>query len=100
MPRSITLRPGRPPDARWCGADSPAAAATLATCTQRSTTPYIWRMNAIHLTDTEIEMARHALQAYLQTFGHDEADTVKEIRRVIAKLQAAEREDDDRAMPA
>jgi hypothetical protein len=58
------------------------------------------RMNAIHLTDTEMEMAKHALQAYLQTFGHDEADTVTEIRRVIAKLHAAEAEDDDSAMPA
>jgi hypothetical protein len=57
-------------------------------------------MNAIHLTDTEVEMARHALQAYLQTFGHDEADTVREIRRVIAKLQAAEVEDDGAALPA
>ena len=57
-------------------------------------------MNAIHLTDTEVEMARHALQAYLLTFGHDEADTVREIRRVIAKLQAAEVEDDGAALPA
>jgi hypothetical protein len=37
------------------------------------TSPYIERMNAIHLTDTEMAMAKHALQAYLQTFGHDEA---------------------------
>jgi hypothetical protein len=57
-------------------------------------------MNAIHLTDTEMAMARHALQAYLHTFGHDEADTVSEIRRVIAKLQAAEVEDDDEVLPA
>ena len=62
--------------------------------------PYIDRMNAIHLTDTEMAMAKHALQAYLQTFGHDEADTVHEIRRVIAKLQAAQVEDDDEALPA
>ena len=45
-------------------------------------------------------MAKHALQAYLLTFGHDEADTVIEIRRVIAKLQAAEVEDDASAVPA
>jgi hypothetical protein len=70
------------------------------TCSARVPTPYIGPMNAIHLTDTEVEMARHALQAYLQTFGHDEADTVREIRRVIAKLQAAEVEDDDAALPA
>ena len=50
-------------------------------------------MYAIHLTDTELDMARHALQAYLLAFGHDEAETVGEIRRVIAKLRAAQIED-------
>ena len=57
-------------------------------------------MNAIHLTDTEMATAKHALQAYLLAFGHDEADTVTEIRRVIAKLHAAQVEDDDPALPA
>ena len=52
-------------------------------------------MNAIHLTDAELDMARHALQAYLQAFGHDEAQTVGAIRRVIAKLAAAQVEDED-----
>jgi hypothetical protein len=52
-------------------------------------------MNVIHLTDTELEMARHALQSYLLAFGHDEAETVGEIRRVIAKLGAAQTEDED-----
>jgi hypothetical protein len=51
-------------------------------------------MNAIHLTDTELDMARHALQAYLLAFGHDEAETVGEIKRVIAKLRAAQVEDE------
>ena len=49
-------------------------------------------MNTIHLTDAELEMARHALRAYSLAFGHDEADTMAEIHRVIAKLRAAERE--------
>ena len=49
-------------------------------------------MYAVHLTDAELEMARHALRAYLLAFGHDEATTVGEIRRVIAKLQAAQME--------
>ena len=62
--------------------------------------PYIEGMNAIHLTDAEMAMAKHALQAYLLTFGHDEADTVLEIRRVIAKLQAAEVEKDDSPLSA
>ena len=52
-------------------------------------------MYAIHLTETELDMARHALQAYLAAFGHDEAATVGEIRRVIAKLHAAQTEGED-----
>ena len=52
-------------------------------------------MNAVHLTDTELDMARHALRAYLLAFGHDEAETVSEIKRVIAKLNAAQHEDED-----
>jgi hypothetical protein len=51
-------------------------------------------MNTIHLTDAELEMARHAMLAYLRTFGHDEADTVEQIKIVIAKLRAATVEDD------
>ena len=49
-------------------------------------------MYAIHLTDAELETARHALRAYLSAFGHDEAETVAEIKRVIAKLKAAQNE--------
>ena len=57
-------------------------------------------MNAIHLTDDELELARHALQSYLQAFGHDEAETVGAIRRVIAKLAAAQVEDEEPSIPA
>jgi ferritin len=46
-------------------------------------------MNTIHLTDQELEMARHALQSFLQDFGHDEAETVQMIRAVIDKLNEA-----------
>ena len=52
-------------------------------------------MNTIHLTDEELEMARHALAAYLLSFGHDEADTHQSIRRVLGKLRAAEAEGDE-----
>ena len=52
-------------------------------------------MYAVHLTDAELETARHALRAYLSAFGHDEADTVGAIRRVIAKLDAAQLEGGD-----
>ena len=52
-------------------------------------------MYVIHLTDAELETARHALRAYLSAFWHDEADTVGEIKRVIAKLNAAQSEGED-----
>ena len=46
-------------------------------------------MNTIHLTNAELEMARHAMQAYLGAFGHNESDTLQQIKQVIAKLRAA-----------
>ena len=49
-------------------------------------------MYVIHVTDSELETARHALRAYLSAFGHDEAETVGEIKRVIAKLNATQSE--------
>jgi hypothetical protein len=52
-------------------------------------------MNTIHLTDEELEMARHALRAHLLTFGHDEADTHQAIRRVLEKFGAAETEGEE-----
>ena len=52
-------------------------------------------MNIIHLSDEELEMARHALNAYRRAFGHDEADTGEVIKRVIEKLSAAELEAED-----
>ena len=59
------------------------------------TTPYSCGMYAVHLTEAELETARHALQAYLLAFGHDEAETVGQMERVITKLHAAQIEDDD-----
>jgi hypothetical protein len=52
-------------------------------------------MYVIHLTEAELETARHALRAYLSAFGHDEAETVGEIKRVIATLHAAQMEGQD-----
>lgn len=52
-------------------------------------------MNTIHLTDAELELARHALQAYLLAFGHGEADTVHKIRAVMAKFDTAQAEGDE-----
>jgi hypothetical protein len=49
-------------------------------------------VNTIRLSDAELDMARHAMAAYLRAFGHDEADTVQRIKAVIAKLAQAETE--------
>lgn len=49
-------------------------------------------MNTVHLTDEELEIARHGMTAYLHSFGHDEADTVVLIRAVLARLAAARSE--------
>jgi hypothetical protein len=57
-------------------------------------------MSTIHLTDTELDVARHALRAYLQAFGHDEAEIVGAIKRVIDKLNAAQIEDAPAGAPA
>jgi hypothetical protein len=54
-------------------------------------------MNTIHLTDEELETARHGMTAYLSSFGHDEADTLILIRAVLARLAAAEPEPDPSA---
>jgi hypothetical protein len=54
-------------------------------------------MNTIHLTDEELEMARHGMTAYLRSFGHDEADTIVLIRAVLARLAAAQSEPDSSA---
>ena len=47
-------------------------------------------MNTVHLTDAELEMARHGMTAYLRSFGHDEADTVELIKAVLDKLGHAD----------
>ena len=52
-------------------------------------------MNTIQLTDEELEMARHAVAAYLTAFGHDEADMLAVIWRVHAKLEAAQSDGDE-----
>lgn len=48
----------------------------------------------MHLTDAELALARHAVRAYLSTFGHDEADIVVHAREVLAKLDAAEHDEE------
>ncbi len=43
-------------------------------------------MHTIELTDKELKVVRAALQAYLDDFGHEEADVLRDIKAIIAKL--------------
>jgi hypothetical protein len=43
-------------------------------------------MHTIELTDEELRIIRNALQSFLEDFGHDEADVLRSIKSVLAKL--------------
>ena len=46
-------------------------------------------MHTIELTDEELRILHAALRSYLDDFGHEEADVLRLIKRVIAKLPPA-----------
>jgi hypothetical protein len=48
-------------------------------------------MHSIELTDEELRVVHAALRSYLDDFGHEEADVLRLIKRVIAKLPQATR---------
>ena len=43
-------------------------------------------MTTIELTSEELQLARQALHAFLDDFGHDESDVVRRIQALLAKL--------------
>lgn len=45
-------------------------------------------MHTIELTDDELRIVHAALHAYLDDFGHEEADVLRAIKALIAKLPA------------
>jgi hypothetical protein len=47
-------------------------------------------MNTLELTDEELRLVRAALTSYLEDFGHDEADILRQIKHVLAKLPPAQ----------
>jgi hypothetical protein len=47
-------------------------------------------VHTIELTEDELRLVRAALHSYLEDFGHDEADLLRAIKRVLAKLPASE----------
>ena len=43
-------------------------------------------MHTIELTAEELRLVHAALQSYLDDFGHEEADVLREIMALLAKL--------------
>ena len=43
-------------------------------------------MHTIELTDEELRILNAALHAYLNDFGHEEADVLRKLKALIAKL--------------
>ena len=46
-------------------------------------------MHTIELSDEELRIVHTALHSYLDDFGHEEADVLRAIKRLIAKLPPA-----------
>jgi hypothetical protein len=45
-------------------------------------------MYTIELTADELRLVETALKAYLDDFGHEEADILRQIKALLAKLRA------------
>ncbi|GGM76312.1 hypothetical protein GCM10012275_53850 [Longimycelium tulufanense] len=44
----------------------------------------------IEVTDAEIRIIRAALRHYLAEFGHEEADILRDVKKLIARLPEAD----------
>ena len=44
------------------------------------------RVHTIELSDDELQLLNSALHAYLDDFGHEEADVLRRIKALLAKL--------------
>jgi hypothetical protein len=47
-------------------------------------------VHTIEFTEEELQLLHSALHAYLDDFGHEEADVLRRIKALIAKLPDAE----------
>jgi hypothetical protein len=43
-------------------------------------------MHTIQLTEEELRLVRNALHSFLEDFGHDQADLLRSIKQILAKL--------------
>ena len=49
-------------------------------------------MHTIELTGEELRLAREAIRAFLDDFGHEEQDVVNALRALLTKVEAAQAE--------
>lgn len=47
-------------------------------------------MHTIELSEEELRLLQAALHSYLDDFGHEEADVLRRVKALIAKLPAPE----------
>ena len=47
--------------------------------------------HTIELDDDELKLVRNALHAYLDDFGHEEADILRQLKNLLEKLPYHER---------
>jgi hypothetical protein len=46
-------------------------------------------MHTIELTDEELRLVLSAVHSYLDDFGHEEADVLRNLKELLQKLRAA-----------
>ena len=46
-------------------------------------------MITIELTDDELRLVSSAVRSYLDDFGHEEADLLRRLKHILAKLEGA-----------
>jgi hypothetical protein len=46
-------------------------------------------MKTIELTDDELRLVTNAVHAYLDDFGHEEADLLRRLKQLLAKLEVS-----------
>ena len=47
-------------------------------------------MHTLELTDEELRLVRAALRAYLEDFGHEEADILRALKAILGRLPYSE----------
>lgn len=46
-------------------------------------------MHTIELTDDELRLVVNAVRSFLEDFGHEEADLLRQIKQLLSKLESA-----------